>query len=147
VRKSLDEIRAAQKERKRLLEELAELHAAKLVAEAVSTAGVRLVVRIFADRDAAFIKLLAQKITAGAGRSIVALLGALGGEQPALIFAQTPGGTRDMGALMKETLATLGGRGGGNKDMAQGGAPPGADLERAITAAENSLQVSGQGEQ
>ena len=28
-----------------------------------------------------------------------------------------------MGALLKETLAKLGGRGGGSKDLAQGGVP------------------------
>jgi alanyl-tRNA synthetase len=48
------------------------------------------------------------------------LLGA-GEGSPALVFAQTAGLTFDMGALMKEALAATGGRGGGTKDMAQGG--------------------------
>jgi alanyl-tRNA synthetase len=38
----------------------------------------------------------------------------------------------DMGALLKETLAKLGGRGGGSKDMAQGGAPRAEGLEATL---------------
>jgi alanyl-tRNA synthetase len=37
-----------------------------------------------------------------------------------------------MGGLMKEAMAKLGGRGGGSKDMAQGGAPVGSDLETTL---------------
>ena len=36
-----------------------------------------------------------------------------------------------MGALMKQTMATLNGRGGGSKDMAQGGVPTAEGLESA----------------
>ena len=42
-------------------------------------------------------------------------------DQPALVFAQSSGQPFDIGGLMKEMLARLGGRGGGSKDMAQGG--------------------------
>jgi alanyl-tRNA synthetase len=38
-----------------------------------------------------------------------------------LVFARSSEQLFDMGALMKEALAKLGGRGGGSKDMAQGG--------------------------
>jgi alanyl-tRNA synthetase len=37
-----------------------------------------------------------------------------------------------MGALMKEAMATLGSRGGGNRDMAQGGAPDASRLAEII---------------
>ncbi len=47
-----------------------------------------------------------------------------------------------MGALMKQTLQELGTRGGGNKDMAQGGAPDAASAERAITDAGEVLSAS-----
>jgi alanyl-tRNA synthetase len=39
-----------------------------------------------------------------------------------------------MGALLKETLAKLGGRGGGGKDFAQGGIPGKGGMEAAIQA-------------
>ena len=86
----------------------------------------------FADRDLGFIKMLAQKLTKDG--QVVALL-ACGGAQPSLVFAQTPGLTNDMGALMKQTVQALGTRGGGNRDMAQGGAPDGDRAESAIVEA------------
>ncbi|HEV8047146.1 MAG TPA: DHHA1 domain-containing protein, partial [Terriglobales bacterium] len=54
-------------------------------------------------------------------------------DQPALVFAQAAGQPFDMGALMKETLARLGGRGGGSKDMAQGGPTKIDGLEAALS--------------
>ena len=86
----------------------------------MTASDAKLVTQFFPERDLAFIKMLAQKLTR-AGQC-VALLGC-GGAQPSLVFAQTPGLANDMGALMKQTLQKLGTRGGGNRDMAQGGAP------------------------
>jgi alanyl-tRNA synthetase len=37
-----------------------------------------------------------------------------------------------MGALMKETMAKLGGRGGGSKDIAQGGIPDPSGIEQTL---------------
>jgi alanyl-tRNA synthetase len=42
-----------------------------------------------------------------------------------LVFAQSPGQKSNMGQLMKDAMAQLGGRGGGSADMAQGGLPAG----------------------
>ena len=39
-----------------------------------------------------------------------------------------------MGALMKDTVQPLGTRGGGNRDMAQGGAPDAARAEAGDSA-------------
>ncbi len=82
-------------------------------------------VRFFPDHDAAFIKLVAQKLTAGQS-DVVALL-ASGGGQPTLVFAQSPGQKFNMGQLLKDAMVHLGGRGGGTTDMAQGGLPAGFD--------------------
>jgi alanyl-tRNA synthetase len=101
-----------------LLSELAELQAARMLSEAASRNGRKVVAQVFADRDLAYIKLLAQKMTRL--EPCVALLATTSG-QPALVFAQSSGEPFDMGALMKEALAETGGRGGGSKDMAQGG--------------------------
>lgn len=120
VRKLAEEGKAARKLRSELLNELAELHAARLLQETPEANGFHLVVRTFPDRDLEFIKLLAQKLVRTEGKRAVALLGA-GEGSPALVFAQTAGLAFDMGALMKEALAATGGRGGGTKDMAQGG--------------------------
>jgi alanyl-tRNA synthetase len=132
VRKSLAESKAAGKAQHKLLEELAELSAESLLAQ---TAGApQVITQFFSDRDAAFIKLLAQKLTAGKS-NVVALL-ASGAGQPTLVFAQTPGQKSNMGQLMKDAMAQLGGRGGGSADMAQGGLPAGegdaATLEKLL---------------
>jgi alanyl-tRNA synthetase len=124
VRKALAEVKAAGKLQHKLLEELAELYAERLLAQA-STAP-RIITEIFPERDALFIKLLAQKLTAGKP-DVVALLAA-GAGQPTLVFAQSAGRKSNMGQLMKEAMAQLGGRGGGSAEMAQGGLPAGMDL-------------------
>ena len=104
--------------------------------ERPSGSGQKLVVEYFADRDLPFIKLVAQKIVRL--DKAVALL-ACGGAQPSLVFAQAAGLANDMGALMKETLQQLGTRGGGNRDMAQGGAPDSTRAEHAIQEAASKL--------
>jgi alanyl-tRNA synthetase len=142
IRKSQEEIRAGQKERKKLLEELAELQALQLMAQAVPRGACQLITWVSKERELAFLKLVAHKICARAfpsGQSAVALLGCVGGEQPAMVFAQTPGGPYDMNLLMRGVLEMLGGRGGGNKDLAQGGAPAGADVHRAIAKCVSQL--------
>jgi alanyl-tRNA synthetase len=123
VRKSLEEAKSAAKAEHKLLEELAELQAEKLVAAAAGSP--RLVVVVFPDRDAVFIKLLAQKLTAGKP-DVVALL-ASGSGQTTLVFAQSTGLKSNMGQLLKQTLAERGGRGGGSAELAQGGLPGSQD--------------------
>src|SRR5579862_3166257 len=98
LRKGQEELRAAHKAQHRLLEEVAELQAERLLQSAEVRAGQRLVVQYLPDRDLTFLKMLAQKLTRSG--QVVALL-ACGGAQPSLVFAQTPGSNSDMGALMK----------------------------------------------
>ena len=142
ARKSLDEIRSQRKQLEQSLEELAAAQAASLIAETPESHGCKLVVRTFSGRDLNFLKLLAQKLTrkslSGQSSAVVALL-ATESPQPALVFAQSPGQPYDMGKLLKETLAKLGGRGGGSKDLAQGGAPTAQGLDAALAAAAQSL--------
>jgi alanyl-tRNA synthetase len=131
VRKSLEEIRAAQKAREHLLDELAELQAARLLAEAAAAKGYKVIAHVYPERDLAFIRLLAQKLTR-LEANVVALLG-VPSEPASLVFAQSKGLPFDMGALLRDTLAKLGGRGGGSKDMAQGGTPRAEGLEKALS--------------
>ena len=131
IRKLQDEAKAARKLRSDLLNELAELHAERLLQQTPEKNGFQLVVRTFADRDLEFVKMLGQKLARAKGRKTVALLGAAQGT-PTLIFAQTAGLPYDMGALMKEAMAATGGRGGGSKDLAQGGVPKAELLQEAL---------------
>ena len=140
ARKLLDEVKNGQKAQHRLLEEIAELQAANLLRSAEERSGYKLVVQFFSERNLDFIKLLAQKLVRlnDAKAKATALL-ACGGDQPSLVFAQTAGLTNDMGALMKETVQKLGTRGGGNRDMAQGGAPGSASAEQALLDAAGKI--------
>ena len=139
VRKSLDEVKVAQKAQHRLLEEVAELQAQQMLQSADKHSGPKLVVRFFSDRDLNFIKMLAQRLTKSG--NAVALLGC-GGAQPSRVFAQTAGLSHDMGALMKQIVQQLGTRGGGNRDMAQGGAPDPARAEEALQSAASVIVAS-----
>jgi alanyl-tRNA synthetase len=137
VRKSLDEIKNLRKQREQSLEELAEAHAAALLAETPEQSGRKLVIRSFSDREMNFLKLLAQRITR-LGTNVVALVGTTS-PQPSLVFAQSAGQANDMGALMKVTMSRFGGRGGGSKDLAQGGLPTAEGIQAALTNASSSL--------
>jgi len=132
VRKTQEELRGIRKGREQLLAQIAEFYAAQALSETPEVNGRKVVTRSFADRDLAFIKLLAQKITRGSA-GVIALLAATS-SPAALVFAESAGQPFDMGALMKEALETLGGRGGGSRDMAQGG-PQKVELIPSVLAA------------
>jgi len=119
IRKIQEEARGARKNTGHLLEELADFEAERLLSTAAEDNGRKIVMQILPDRDLAYIKLLAQRLTRRGG-NVIALLAATSG-QPSIVFAASPAQPFDMGALMRQALATLGGRGGGSKDMAQGG--------------------------
>ena len=141
VRKSLAEAKAAGKAQHKVLEELAELSANQMLAQGTGTPQV--ITQFFPERDATYIKLLAQKLTAGKA-AVIALLAA-GAGQPTLVFAQSPGQKSNMGQLMKDAMAQLGGRGGGSADMAQGGLPAGAadGYDAPISLTGNGTQTLG----
>ena len=139
ARKSLDEIRSLRKQREQSQDELAAAHAATLLAETPESHGRKLVVRTFSGRDLNFLKLLAQKLTRQSPAAIALL--ATTSPQPALVFAQSAGQPHDMGTLLKEMLAQLGGRGGGTKDLAQGGVPKSQGIEEALAAAARTLRL------
>jgi alanyl-tRNA synthetase len=131
VRKSLDEIKSLRKQLEQSREELAAAFAESMLATASELNGRKLIARNFPDRDLGFIKLLTQKLTRQCSNAVALLATTL--EQPALVFAQSPGLPFDMAMLMKETMAKLGGRGGGSKDMAQGGVPTAEGIEAALS--------------
>ncbi len=137
ARKSLDEIKSLRKQREQLQDDLASAQAAALLAETSETNGRKVIVRIFPESELAFIKLLAQKLT-HLSPTVVALLAAQS-PQPVLVFAQSSGQPYDMNALLKQTLAAVGGRGGGSKDLAQGGASNSTGIAAALSATAESL--------
>ena len=133
--KALEEVRSLRKQREQSQDELAAAQAAALLAETSETNGRKLVMRTFPDRELTFVKLLAQRLTRFSSNTVALL--ATASPQPSLVFAQSAGQPFDMGTLMKQTMATLGGRGGGSKDLAQGGvaSPEGIDAALETLAA------------
>jgi len=127
IRKSADDSKLLRRQKDDALEELAELTAAADLRTAPESNGRKIVVRVFSDRDINFGKLYAQKATHGS-QPVVALVGSTLG-QMGLVFAQTPGGAADMGALLKQVLSSIGGRGGGSRDFAQGGIAAGSNVD------------------
>ena len=138
IRKAQEDVKAAHKSRERLLEELVEQQALRLVAETPAANGRRVVIGAFADRDLPFIRLLAQKCTRGTD-NVIALLASTSGPT-ALVFAQSPRQPFDMGVLMKEALAKLGGRGGGSRDLAQGGTVESRAVEPVLAEVREKLR-------
>jgi alanyl-tRNA synthetase len=135
ARKALDEVKSLRKRLEQLEDEFAAAQATALLAETLENNGRMVIVRTFSDRDLNFLKLLAQKLTRQSSAAVALL--ASTSPQPALVFAQSAGQPYDMGALLKKTVAPLGGRGGGSKDLAQGGVAKSDGLAAALaTAAE-----------
>ena len=140
IRKAQEDAKSARRSREQLLEEVAEHHAKRLVEETPLANGRKVVMGVFADRDLPFIRLLAQKCTRGTD-NVIALLASTSGAT-ALVFAQSPGQPFDMGGLMKEAVAKLGGRGGGGRDLAQGGTAESKPVEPVLVEARDKLRAT-----
>jgi alanyl-tRNA synthetase len=143
IRKSLEESKLVRKQREDALEQLAEVMAVAALRDLPETDERKIVVRVFSDRDIGFAKLFAQKATR-AGVPAIALVASTM-DPPGLVFAQTSGGaagsTADMGALLKQVLSSVGGRGGGSRDFAQGGVPAGCNLEKLLQDAAGTIEA------
>jgi alanyl-tRNA synthetase len=134
IRKSAEESKFVRRQKDGALDELAELMALAALQSQPETSGRKVVVRAFSDRDINFAKLFAQKVTRVATPAIALVASTV--DPAGLVFAQTPvqisggapGSTADMGALLKHVLTSVGGRGGGSRDFAQGGVPAGSTI-------------------
>ena len=118
VAKLRADLKAAQTSLKELREQLVEYEAVKLLAEAPKPNGYTLIAESFDGRDAGELRLLASRLTTVG--SVVVLMGTAG-EKSQLIFARSTDLDFNMGALLKDAVAKLGGRGGGQPAFAQGG--------------------------
>lgn len=137
VAKILEERRAQHSGAKRMEDRLAELEARELLArsEAAGASGAKTISGVLEDATPAYLALLAAKATAQAN-AIALLASRISGH---VVFAQTKGGSADMGALLREALAAAGGKGGGTKDFAQGKIPNAGDADRVIEHAKQKL--------
>jgi alanyl-tRNA synthetase len=146
IRKSIEESKLSRKQKDDALDQLAELMALAALQsqpdnDQSQTTGRKIVVRSFSDRDISFAKLFAQKVTRANVPAIALVASTV--DPPGLVFAQTAGGSADMGALLKQVLSSVGGRGGGSHDFAQGGVPAGSnvDVERLLREAAGTIKA------
>jgi alanyl-tRNA synthetase len=112
----------------KLTNELAQYHAAELIAQTPVEAGLRRIQLQLTSAnqvDASYAKMLASKIVAQA-KQTVAVIGWKPDDSAApatVVLARSADLDFDCGTVLRTTLATHGGRGGGSKDMAQGSVP------------------------
>ncbi len=127
---ALEEI-AARAEADELLRET------NLIEPASPLAGIRVIAKVFPNRDPDSLKHLAQALISH--ERTIALLGSHDQELTRLVFARSADAQGDMNVLMKQACEVLGGRGGGKADMAQGGGKNVERLNEAIELAAKSL--------
>ena len=136
--KLLESNRAAAKHQQKLLEEIAELAAAQTIVRTPEVNGLRVISEFLPTRDLNYAKLYAQKLVAS-GAEVIALIGA-GLGSPAVVFAATKASGFDAGSALKSAVSAAGGRGGGNKEMAQGGVPDAALIPELLEAVAQSVR-------
>ena len=105
----------------------------------VAAKGIRIIAKVFDDRDAESLKQLALALIAHP--NIVAILGSRDGDAGRLVFARSADAAGDMNTLMREACSVIDGRGGGKADMAQGGGKNVEKLTEAIELASEHLQA------
>lgn len=120
-----------------LAEVAAKVEAAELLASAAASNGLRIVEKVFTDRDFEEAKLIAHRLVDG--ENVVALLAVREAEMARLVFARSTNVATDMNALMKAACEQLGGRGGGKPDFAQGGGAKLEELSNALNAAKSLI--------
>jgi alanyl-tRNA synthetase len=110
--------------------------AAERLAAAPGPAGRPKVLRLeFPQRDVEDVRLLLRELTAR--EPCVVLAGVV--ESGRLFFVRSPGAGADMGAVLRHAAQSVGGRGGGSAEAAQGSAPP-AEVSRALDLAASQLR-------
>jgi alanyl-tRNA synthetase len=134
------EAKAGTKERQALREDLANYHAARLIVEDPPQNDLRIVRRIFPDRDAEYVKLLASRVARAAPHTIALLASTQQQQAPAtVVVACSQEFGRDAGEMLRTALAAFSGRGGGSATLAQGLVPT-DQLGPALDALEAQLR-------
>ena len=135
--KKLQEARKdAERKIRDLTERLLVYEADELSAQIQLVSDIPLLTKIFTDRDAEAIRLLAQQLISR--HHCVALLGGGVGKMQ-LVFARSEELRQPMGTLMQNTMKQIGGRGGGRPEIAMGGAPDLETVKQAIAWAKEEI--------
>ena len=116
-----EKLKAAEFELLRMKKEQAMAQSARFLAEAETLPdGSKLIAR-FVEGDANLLRDMASRLIENPG--VIALLGAMNGEQAVYVFGRAMDVAVNMGNLLRDSARPLGGKGGGRPDFAQGGGP------------------------
>jgi alanyl-tRNA synthetase len=128
VTAQVEQLRAAENDRRRYERELAGFRARALYDTASATdRGVRVVRHAAGSMDE--LRAIAQGVTT---LSNAALVGTVA-DPPGLLFATAEDTGIDAGRVLREAVTSVGGRGGGSPRVAQGTAPDITKLDQAVT--------------
>jgi alanyl-tRNA synthetase len=136
VERVAEEVKVSRRELNVARNRLLDYEAAELLAEAEQHGDVRVVRKVFADREGEEVRRLALRLMESEGS--VALLG-LVGEKAQLVFACSDDLPYDMNDLLKRACEVVGGGGGGRRHFAQGGGPDGSKVGEALEIAHEGL--------
>lgn len=131
LKQMLADSKAAAKERQKLREELATYQAAEIIRNAPVENGVRFIAKRWRDRDRDYVKLLASR-AASAAPSTITYFCCEDADPLRVFLSRSQDFKFNCGQILKEALTSLGLRGGGSPDLAQGEVP--ADQEPALQA-------------
>jgi alanyl-tRNA synthetase len=137
VSRLMEENKRLQRRVRGLAELAATAEASSMIESATAIGDIRVVMRIFDDRDFEETKLIAHRLVES--DDVITLLAAKDAGTARLVFARSATLNVDMNSLMKTACEKLGGRGGGKADFAQGGGRLDG-LEAALAEAKAQIQ-------
>lgn len=140
VARAIQETKDLKKRIRDLLGIAMSAEASEMLAGAESRGGFKIVQAIFHGRDLDEVRTLASKVIQR--EPSIALLATRDAEGARLVFARSASLTCNIGQLLAEACAELGGRGGGKPDLAQGGGPNVDKLEDALGVAAEKIRSS-----
>jgi alanyl-tRNA synthetase len=131
VTAQIEALKIADKDRRRLEEQLGTAHGRELYhAASPDSCGIRRATKRLASGALDPLRTIAQGFCAAPLAVFVGLVE----QPPAILFATSQDSGLDSGKLLKAALSGVGGRGGGTPRLAQGSAPSLSALEQAATA-------------
>jgi alanyl-tRNA synthetase len=140
VDRALQENKALKRRVRDLLELAMSAEAIEMLAATQAVGGFKLVQSVFDGRDLEEVRMLASKIVQR--EPSVALLATKDAEAARLVFARSASLSQNMGQLLAEACAALGGRGGGKPELAQGGGPHVERVGEVIRTAAEKITAS-----
>jgi len=130
VTRLFEENKRLQRRARELAQIAAIVEAHELIEGAEPAEGLRIISRVFEDRDIEELNLLAHRLVDG--ENVVALLAMKENLTARLVFARSANLSADMSALMRAACERLGGRGGGKPDFAHGGGTNVSELDQVL---------------